>query len=133
MGRVVLVAGAFLAALWVFAGVAQAEYLASDARLRSAPQGEAPVVAVLPAGARARVEPAPRGWSLLIIGGLRGYARTDALRLTLQPEGEAAALASSCDLGYRYSGSAGYFTGLTALRTSGPLSLLLGRHVARPC
>jgi hypothetical protein len=38
-----------------------------------------------------------------------------------------------CDRGYPYSGSARYFTGLTELRHSGPLALLLGEHVARPC
>jgi len=38
-----------------------------------------------------------------------------------------------CDRGYPYSGSARYFTGLTELRHTEPLALLLGEHVARPC
>lgn len=100
MGRAVLVAGAFLLAVWLSADIARAEYLARQATLRAGPQGGASIIAVLPAGAEARVEPGPYGWSRLIVGELRGYARTNALKLTLQPEGEAAVVASSCDLGY---------------------------------
>jgi hypothetical protein len=40
----------------------------------------------------------------------------------------------TCDLGYPYSGSAPYFwTPTTFLRHTGPLALLLGEHVERPC
>jgi hypothetical protein len=133
MARVVLGAGAFLLALGFHADHAQAEYLAEQATLRAEPQGNAPIVAVLPAGAEARVEPGPRGWSFLVVGQFSGYAQTKRLKLTLAPEGEAAVVATSCDLGYPYSGSAVYFTGLTELRTSEPFSFLFGRHVARPC
>lgn len=134
MTRAILGAGVLLAAHWACADVAQAEFLARQATLRAGPESRAPIIAVLPAGAQALVEPGPGGWSLLIVGGwLSGYAQTNLLKLTLQPEGEAAAVANSCDLGYPYSGSAVYFTGLTALRTSEPLSFLFGRHIARPC
>ncbi|HXY58142.1 MAG TPA: hypothetical protein VEH76_06140 [Methylocystis sp.] len=114
---------------------AAAQYLARAAALRTAPDPRAPIIAVLPKGARVAVAPARQpGWSSVLVGEISGFARNRTLILAEGPvDAEAYAVSQSCDLGYPYSGSAPYFGGLTALRTSGPLSLLLGEHVARPC
>jgi len=124
-----------LALLAATCGPAAAQYLARAAALRAGPDPRAPIIAMLPKGARVAVAPAPRpGWSALLVGEISGFARNSTLILSEGPvDAEAYAVSQACDLGYPYSGSAPYFGGPAALRTSGPLSLLLGEHVARPC
>jgi len=113
----------------------RAEFLAAPATLRADPQTRAKILVIAPAGANVRVYDSGRaGWSAVAIGELLGFTPTKRLKLTDIPEGDAAAVAVSCDFGYPYSGSAPYFSsGLTPLRTSEPLSFLFGRHIARPC
>jgi hypothetical protein len=93
-----------------------------DAALATLSPGD--VVEVLEKGER---------WSLVSCCGLRGYVATALIgragrTLYYSPEDS-----RSCDLGYPYSGSAGFFEGLPAVRHSGPLGWLLGTHVRRPC
>ncbi|HYA81526.1 MAG TPA: hypothetical protein VED87_11420 [Methylocystis sp.] len=121
--------------LAVACDTAAAQYLARAVALRVDPDSHAPIIAMLPRGARVAVSPGPRpGWSSLLVGEISGFASNRSLILAEGPvDAEAYAISQACDLGYPYSGSAPYFGGLTALRTSGPLSLLLGEHIARPC
>jgi len=113
---------------------AAAEPLVRQTKLRARPDAHARVVAMLAPGLDVNVESAGRrGWVLVSLGEVQGYAQASAFSRPSPLEAEAAAAAASCDLGYPYSGSARYFTGLTELRTSEPLSFFFGRHIARPC
>lgn len=110
--------------------------VSAEARLRAGPSAHARVLAVLAEGAEVIVEAIHQGarhdWTFVTVAGLRGYVASSAL----EPRPYASTLAAEnphCDLGYPYSGSSVYFTGLTELRTSEPLGALLGYHVQRPC
>ncbi|QGM44782.1 SH3 domain-containing protein [Methylocystis heyeri] len=120
-----------IAAGVAFNGSALAEILTREICLRARPAANAAVVGTLGEGAEVAVQSSRRGWSLVGVGGARGYVPTSALaRLAPYSANEPN---PNCDLGYPYSGSSVYFTGLTALRTEGPLAALFGRHISRPC
>jgi len=121
-------------ALWT--PPSRAETVATEAVLRERPSAKAQALAVLAAGAELIIESprqgASRDWTFVTVSGLRGYVASAAL----SPQSYASTLAAEsphCDLGYPYSGSSVYFTGLTELRTSEPLGALFGYHVQRPC
>ncbi len=100
--------------------------------LRATPNFDAPGFQKLEPGANVRiVGRAHRGWRLTQVGEVYGFLPDEALAPT--PRLDLGDANPYCDLGYPTSGSARYFLGLTALRTTGPLSLLLGEHVQRPC
>lgn len=111
-------------ALSFLAAPAPAETLATDAELHAKPSARSATLALLGAGLEVTVESARGdGWSRVSTGEFSGFVRSAAI----------APYNPGCDLGYPYSGSARYFDGLTAMRTSGPLGFFLGYHVARPC
>jgi len=111
-------------ALSFLAAPAPAETLAKDTELHAKPSARSATLAVLGAGLEVTVERARGdGWSRVSAGEASGWLRGSAL----------APYNPGCDLGYPYSGSARYFDGLTALRTSEPLGFIFGRHVSRPC
>jgi len=110
--------------------------VSTEAQLRAAPNVHARVLAVLAEGVEVIVESIRQGarhdWTFVTVAGLRGYV--PAAELAPQPYASTLAAENPhCDLGYPYSGSSVYFTGLTELRTSEPLGDLLGYHVQRPC
>ncbi|MGA3062003.1 MAG: hypothetical protein ABSD90_02115 [Methylocystis sp.] len=110
--------------------------VSTEAQLRAAPNVHARVLAVLAEGVEVIVESIRQGarhdWTFVTVAGLRGYV--PAAELAPQPYASTLAAENPhCDLGYPYSGSSVYFTGLTELRTSEPLGALLGYHVQRPC
>ncbi len=113
---------------------AAAETLVGSVELRARPAVNARIYGVLAAGAMVLVESSHGGWSLVAVDELRGYIPSSALApLELRENTAMSAENPHCDLGYPYSGSSVYFTGLTELRHSGPLGALLGYHIARPC
>jgi hypothetical protein len=113
---------------------AAAEVLIQSVDLRARPTTNARIYGVLAAGATVLVESSHRGWSLVAFDELRGYIPSSALApLELRENTAMSAENPHCDLGYPYSGSSVYFTGLTELRHSGPLGALLGYHIYRPC
>jgi hypothetical protein len=110
--------------------------VSTEAQLRAAPNVHARVLAVLAEGVEVIVESIRQGarhdWTFVTVAGLRGYV--PAAELAPQPYASTLAAENPhCDLGYPYSGSSVYFTGLTELRTSEPLGALLGYHIQRPC
>jgi hypothetical protein len=114
----------------------RAATLSAEAKLRAQPGVHARVLGVLAEGVEVIIESPRQGarhdWSFVTVAGLRGYVVSAAL--APQPYASTLAVESPhCDLGYPYSGSSVYFTGLTELRTSEPLGALLGYHVQRPC
>lgn len=125
LSRLTIIFGAWAwAAFALFAAQAWAQKLAADAELHAKPSARSETLAVLAAGWEVTVEASrDDGWSKISAGEWRGWVQTTKLA----PDNP------HCDLGYPYSGSARYFEGLTALRTSEPLGFLLGYHVARPC
>ena len=94
--------------------------------LRSGPGARYPVVVAAPEGATLKVLRYDAEWSRVSVEGRRGYVPTGLVAPPPAP-------GPSCDYGYPYSGSARYFTGLTEIRHGGPLGLLLGTHIQRPC
>ncbi len=113
---------------------AAAETLVQGVELRSRPTANTRIYGVLAAGTTVLVESSRQGWSLVAVDELRGYIPSSALApLELRENTAMSAENPHCDLGYPYSGSSVYFTGLTELRHSGPLGALLGYHIARPC
>lgn len=94
--------------------------------VRSGPGEKFPVVVSAPEGAVLDVLRYDAAWSRVSVDGRRGYVPTALVAPPPAP-------GPDCDYGYPYSGSARYFGGLTELRHSGPLGLLLGTHVQRPC
>jgi len=110
--------------------------VSAEAELRAGPSVQARVVGVLAEGVEVIVESirqgARRDWTFVTVAGLRGYVATAALA----PQPYVSTLAAEnphCDLGYPYSGSSVYFSGLTELRASEPLGALFGYHIQRPC
>jgi hypothetical protein len=110
--------------------------VSAEAKLRARPSVHARALAVLAEGVEVIVESIDQGarhdWTFVTVAGLRGYVAT----AELAPQPYASTLAAEnphCDLGYPYSGSSVYFTGLTELRTSEPLGALFGYHIQRPC
>lgn len=134
-----------VAALAAGAALAKPAVLRQGAALRAQPSASAAALASLPEGALVDVKRRGPRWSLVAVEGRRGYVVTPLLQraevIPAPPEAgpgvEAPPYDSStnpnCDLGYPYSGSAPYFTGLTELRHTGPLGFFLGYHIARPC
>jgi hypothetical protein len=113
-----------------------AAIVSAEAELRAAPSVHARVLGVLAEGVEVIVESVRQGarhdWTFVTVAGLRGYVATAALA----PQPYTSTLAAEnphCDLGYPYSGSSVYFSGLTELRTSEPLGALFGYHIQRPC
>ena len=110
--------------------------VSTEAQLRAAQNVHARVLAVLAEGVEVIVESIHKGalhdWTFVTVAGLRGYV--PAAELAPQPYASTLAAENPhCDLGYPYSGSSVYFTGLTELRTSEPLGALFGYHIQRPC
>jgi len=136
---------------FLFAALAAANAQAKPAMLReaaalTAKPGGGAALAQAPEGAIVDLERRGPRWSRVTFEGRRGYVTTALLDdaaavVPAPPEAPAAGGATpydpaanpGCDLGYPYSGSARYFTGLNELRHSGPLGFFLGYHVARPC
>lgn len=113
-----------------------AAVVSAEAKLHAGPSVHARVLGVLAEGVEVIVESVHQGarhdWTFVTVAGLRGYVAA----AELAPQLYASTLAAEnphCDLGYPYSGSSVYFTGLTELRTSEPLGALLGYHIQRPC
>jgi len=128
--QILAFATAILASI-AFGGSAFAEIVMQDAVLRARPTEKARIVGALGAGAEVFVEGSRHGWSLVSVNEIRGYLPSRALaRLAPYSANEPN---PHCDLGYPYSGSSVFFSGLTALRTEGPLAALFGRHISRPC
>lgn len=94
--------------------------------VRAGPGEKYPVVVSAPEGALLKVLRYDALWSRVSVDGRRGYAPTAQVAPSPLP-------GPSCDYGYPYSGSARFFEGLTELRHGGPLGLLLGTHIQRPC
>ena len=110
--------------------------VSTEAQLRAAPNVHARALAVLAEGVEVIGESIHQGalhdWTFVTVAGLRGYV--PAAELAPQPYASTLAAENPhCDLGYPYSGSSVYFTGLTELRTSEPLGALFGYHIQRPC
>ena len=108
------------------AGAADAIIVREPFVVRSGPGHAYPVVVAAPEGAALDVLRYDAQWSRVSVDGRRGYVPTALVAPPPVP-------GPSCDYGYPYSGSARFFTGLTELRHSGPLGLLLGTHIQRPC
>jgi hypothetical protein len=120
-----------IAASVLFSGSAFAEIVAREICLRARPAVAAPIVTTLGEGVEVVVRSSRRGWSLVSAGEAGGYVPTSALVRASPYVGHEPN--PNCDLGYPYSGSSVYFTGLTELRHSGLLGALLGYHISRPC
>ncbi len=123
-----------ICAFW--GGPSWAATVSAEAKLRAGPSNHARVLGVIAEGVEVMVESVHQGarhdWTFVTVAGLRGYVAA----AELAPQPYASTLAAEnphCDLGYPYSGSSVYFTGLTELRTSEPLGALLGYHIQRPC
>ncbi len=97
--------------------------IATETNLRAKPGAKARTLAVLAPGVEVAVEGVRGEWALVTLGELRGYVAGSAI----------APYNPHCDLGYPYSGSSPYFTGLTELRTSVLFGALFGYHPQRPC
>lgn len=73
-------------------------------------------------------------WSLIVLGGHKGYVASGALASVDPPAVYYDQSADrTCGYGYPYSGSGLNFTGLAELRTSEPLGALFGYHRRWPC
>ncbi len=127
-----------VASVVVTLGAAAAEICVfpDGAILRAGPSRNAKALIVVPPGGEAEVVDYGRYWTIVAFGGVRGYiARAAIIRkgAYLSPLEVMSLENPGCDLGYPYSGSGRYFTGLTELRHTGLLGALLGEHVYRPC
>lgn len=125
--------------LILFLCVAAAPALARPAdvvrptQLRSGPGERFAPVGMLEPGSTVNVIRPGVVWSRASFADFVGFVRNRDLRKLMPRDETPGGLDPWCDAGYPYSGSARYFTGLTALRHTGFAGALLGEHVYRPC